>query len=185
MKIFGNYWKILSGCETSNLYWQVLISKLFSDIFRQVLKSLIIIRKFLEIIGKYCWGVRRRIPSDRFLMSEFLFKNYRKILLECETTILFKQILIRWIIFGNYWKILSGCETTNLFRPVLKEWEIFFGNFRKLLENIIGVQDVESQTGSYKVNFFSEIIGKYCWSARQKFFRQFLIRWIIIENFWK
>ena len=77
-------------------------------------------RKFSEIIGKYCRGARRRFSSDRFLKGEFFSES-----------------------FGNYWK---------------------------LLENIVRVRIDESlQTGSYRLNFFrkfSEIIGKYCRSAR-------------------
>ena len=81
-EIFGNYWKLLSaGCETTNLV-------------RQVLKR---VNFFFEIIGKYCRGARRKISSDRFIKGEFYSK-----------------------IFGNYWKILLECETTNLFRQVLK-----------------------------------------------------------------
>jgi len=76
--------------------------------------------------------------------------------------------------FGNYWKILSGCETTNLFRQVLKDWTFsyIFENFRKLLENIVGVWDIENlHTDSYRVNYFrkfSEIIGKYYRAARPR-----------------
>jgi hypothetical protein len=62
-EIFGNYWIILLECETTNLY-------------KQVLKGLI----YLEIIGRYCRGYRRRISSDRFLKGEFFFGNFRKLL---------------------------------------------------------------------------------------------------------
>ena len=151
--IFGNYWKILSRCKTTILFRQVLKKWIFSEIFRnywkilsrcettnlfrQVLKTWNIFRKFSEIIGKYCLGVRRRISSDRFLKGEFF-----------------------WDIFGNYWKILSRCKTTILFRQVLKNW-IFFGNFQKLSENIVEVRDDESfQTGSKRVNFFFENFRK-------------------------
>jgi len=130
-EIFGNYWKLLTGCETTSL-------------FRRVLKWWIFFWKFLEIFGNYCRSARRRFSSDGFLKGEFfseIFWNYWKILSGSEETSLFKRVLKGWIyseIFGNYWKILSWCEMTSLFRQVLKGW-IFserFGNFRKLLENI-------------------------------------------------
>jgi len=40
--------------------------------------------------------------------------------------------------------------------------EFFFGYYGKLLENIVGVRDEKFlQTGSYRVNLFSEIVGNY------------------------
>ena len=57
------------------------------------------LRKFSQIIGKYCRGARRQITSDRFFKGD-LFSEISEI-------------------FGNYWKILFECET-NLFRQVRK-----------------------------------------------------------------
>jgi len=112
-EIFGNYWKILSGCKTTNL-------------FRQVLKGWILIRKLLENI--------------------VAVRDYESLQTSYWMVIIFSEI------FGNYWKILLECETTSLFRQVVKGWIVFseiFGNYWKLLENIFGVGDEESlQTGS-------------------------------------
>jgi hypothetical protein len=160
-EIFGNYWKILSSCETTYL-------------FRQVLKRWIFFRKFSEIIGKYCRGVTRRISSYRFLKGDFfseIFENYWKILLKCETMYLFRQVLKGWIFFrkfseiiGNYWKILSRCETMYLFRHVLKRW-FFFRNFRKFSEILWkycrGVRRRISSDRFFRGEFFSEIFGQY------------------------
>jgi len=36
-------------------------------------------RKFLEIIGNYCRGARRRVSSDGFLKGEFFFRKFLEI----------------------------------------------------------------------------------------------------------
>ena len=86
-EIFGNYWKILSGCETRLKYSDRFLKgdfcfRKFSEIignFRKLLGNIVRVRddeslqtgscrvnfvfgnfrKFLEIIGKYCWSAKR------------------------------------------------------------------------------------------------------------------------------
>ena len=88
------------------------------------------------------------------LIFSEIFGNFWKILSGCEMTNLFRQVLVGLIlfseIFGNFWKILLECETMNLLRQVLLGLIFVFGNFRKLLENIVGVRDDAEylQTGS-------------------------------------
>ena len=64
-EIFGNYWKILSGCETNH--------------FRQFYKS----DFFSEIFGNYCRVARRQITSDRFFKGDLFLEiigNFQKLL---------------------------------------------------------------------------------------------------------
>ena len=125
---------------------------------------------YWKILEKYCRGVRWRISLDRFLNGEFFSE-----------------------IFSYYWKILSGCGMPNLFRQVLKGW-IIYGNFRKLLENIVGKQDDETlQTDVLKewIYFqkFSDIIGKYCrgvgWRISSDRFLKGEFFSEIFGNYWK
>jgi hypothetical protein len=81
---------------------------------------------FSEIIGKYCRGVRRRDSLDGFLKGEFFPKCL--------------EIIGKYYCQGARRRISSD----RFFKG-----DFFFGNFRKLLENIVGVRDDESQlTGS-------------------------------------
>ena len=129
-------------------YWKILL-EIETNHFRQFYKS----DFFSEIIGKYCRGARRQITSDRFFKGDLfteIFGNYRKFSL----------------IIGKYcW------SARRIFSDRFLKGDFFIGNFRKLLENIVRVRhDKSLHIGSLRVNFFrkfSEIIGKYCWSARR------------------
>ena len=133
--------------------------------------KVIFFRKLLEsIVGVWDDKFFRQVLKGCEIFSE-IFGNYWKLLLGCETTNLFRQVLKEWILLEIYWKILlSGCEKTNLFWQFLIRW-FFFGNFRKLLEYTVGLRDNKFfRQGLKSLIFFrtfSEIIGKYCWSARQ------------------
>jgi len=110
---------------------------------------------FSEIFGKYCWSARR-IYSNRFLKGDLfsdIFGNFRK----------FSKIIRKYC-----W------SARRIFLDRFLYGDYFFGNFRKLLENIVGVRDESFQTGSCMVIFFSEIFGKYCWSARRIYSNRFL-----------
>jgi len=149
-EIFRNYWKILSGRET--------------NVFRQVLKTWNLFRKFSEIIGKYCLGVRQ-ISSGRFLKRE-IFRKFSEII-------------------GQYCRGARRRFSSDKFL----NGDYFFGNFRKLLENNVWVRDDDSlQTSSWMVIIFSEIFGNY-WKimsgCETNLFRQVLKRWIIFGNFRK
>jgi len=114
-------------------------------------------RKFSQIIGKYCLSARR-ISSGRFVKGDFfseIFANYWKILSggarrQISAVRFFKGDLFSEI-FGNYRKfseiIGKYClSARRISADRFSKGDFFFGNFRKLLENIVGVRDESLQT---------------------------------------
>ena len=118
-------------CETTNLFRQVLKGWIFFVNFRKLLNNIIEVLDYTNLF------------SDRFFKDEYFFGNLRKLLdniiVVWDYTNLFSDRFLKdEYFFGNFRKLLLECETTNLYRQGLKGW-IFFINFRKFLDNIIGV----------------------------------------------
>jgi hypothetical protein len=118
-------------------------------------------------LKKGCRGARQQISSDRFLKIEFfleIFGNYRKIFQGARRQI-YSDRFLKGEFFQKFSEIIGKCcrgARPQISSDRFLKGEFFFGNFRKLLENIVGVRDHKSlQTGSEKVNFFSLIFGNY------------------------
>ena len=138
MEIIGKYCRGARPRISSDRF---LKGELFFVIFRILLEN-----------TKYCKGARPRISSDRFLKDELFFVNFWKLLENIVGVRDHKSLQIgSWTVnfFRKFLEVIVGCEMTNLFRQVLKGW-IFFRKFLEIIGKYCwnARRRICSQTGS-------------------------------------